>query len=107
MIIGLIRPGNVVISQVQRWIGHDQHMSALVQWRGISSNDASLFQFLRCCQVQVGGVYSFMVKCIRQLDIVDVQVTAYDGKNEPATCYITNGLDGLRFRDIKEGRQIT
>src|SRR2546425_910653 len=107
MIVSLISSRNEIISQVQRWISHDQHLSALVQRRGIAGHNASLFQFFRCCQVQVGGVYTVMIKRIHQLDLVDVQVSAHNGKDESATCYITDGLDRLRLRNLKEGRQVT
>src|SRR5690242_18599502 len=104
VLAGLIRSGNVVISQVQRGVSHDQHMGILVQGRGVASDNASLCQLFRRCQVQVGGVYTVMIKRIRQFDLVDVQVAAYDGEDESAARHVANGLDRLRRGNVQESR---
>src|SRR6266478_1653971 len=106
MIVGPISSRYEVIAQSQRRISNNEYMLIFVEWRGIARDDTSLFQFLRRCQVQIGGVDASTVDGIGQLNLVDLQIAAHHGQHQPPTRYIADCFHRLCFRDVKESCQV-
>jgi PPK2 family polyphosphate:nucleotide phosphotransferase len=47
-----------------------------------------------------------MVQRVRQLDLIDLQVSPHNGEYEPASRHVTDRLERLRLRNVQEGGEV-
>src|SRR5436305_136712 len=47
-----------------------------------------------------------MIERISQFHLVNLQLPTYNGKHQPATCYVADRFDGLRPGNIEESSKI-
>ena len=106
MIVGAVCTGNEVIAHLHRGVRDNEYLGTFVQRRGVASNNAGLGQLFRGSQVQIGGIDAMVVERIRQLYLVDVQVSSHNGQYEPASSNVADRFERLHLGDAQEGREV-